>query len=87
MIGDNKQERKVVIVCNDRSSMIGFIKVTPNQSTLDFINDEKENFVFIDNVEIWYTKDAQSFRLAYKWMERRSNVVLNKSAIKFIEEV
>lgn len=82
-----KEKRRVSIICLDGSSIRGIVHINPGERLLDYINDEREDFIAITSAEFFYAEDIQSFRLATKLLFRKEFVVLNKSAIKWLEEM
>jgi hypothetical protein len=69
-----KEKHRVNIVCEKDCSLKGFIHINPGERVLDFINHERESFIAVTEVE-------------YVTGEKKESVVLNKSSIKWIEEI
>lgn len=42
-----KEKRKVNITCLDNSLIKGFVHINPGERIIDFINDQKENFIAV----------------------------------------
>lgn len=82
-----KERRKVNIVCQDGTLVRGFIHINPGERVLDFINDLRKNFIAVTNAEFYYTKESQLFRVRPKLSIKKDVIILNKSAIKWIEEI
>lgn len=81
-----KETRKVNIICQDGSFVKGFVHISPGERTLDFINHPKNNFIAVTKVEFYREEIPQSFKLASAPIIKRDVIILNKSAIKWIEE-
>lgn len=81
-----KEKRKVCIVCSDGSLIKGFVHVNPGERTIDFINDEKEKFIAVTEVEFSNVEILHSFKF-YKEMEKRNVILLSKAQIKLVEEI
>jgi len=81
-----KKRRYIHIICNEGTTIKGFIDVLGEQKTIDIINNANENFVLLYDAEIIQQADARSFRLITKSIEIKSSVAVNKSVIKWISE-
>jgi len=82
-----KQKRHVNIVCHDGISINAFICVLGETRTFDVMNHSAEMFLLLADVEIIHQEDLQHFKLAAKTVEKKESLILNKSAIKWIEEL
>ncbi|MBU1727463.1 MAG: hypothetical protein KJ880_07525 [Candidatus Omnitrophica bacterium] len=79
-----KEQHNVVIICSDGVVFKGFVHINPGERMLDFVNDEKRKFIPVTNVE--FVK--RSFRLIKGFIPRTGKtIILNRSSIKFIEEI
>ncbi|MCM8780852.1 MAG: hypothetical protein NC908_02885 [Candidatus Omnitrophica bacterium] len=81
-----KEKHKVNIICQDGSFIKGVVHINPGERLSDFINDSDKNFIVITNAEFYYMSEPRSFSLMSKLLLKRDFVLLNKSAIKLIEE-
>jgi len=81
-----KQKEKVMIICNDGSMIKGFVHINPGERLLDFLNDEKENFVAVTSVEFQNVATVHSFKIYSELSKKRNSIVLNKSVIRWMEE-
>ena len=77
-----KAKRKINIVCNDGSSVKGYIHIYPGERTLDFINRSKETFIVLTDAEFYYMDKLES-----KLVANKDTIILNKSVIRWIEEI
>lgn len=82
-----KQKRHVDIVCNDGFSINAFVYVFGEQRLLDVMNNVQEKFVLLVEAEISQQEDLRPFKLATKVTEKKESLILNKSAVKWIEEL
>ncbi len=82
-----KEKHKVNIICSDGSLVKGFVHINPGERMLDFFNDAKENFIAITDAQFYNINDIQSFRLISDMSKKKQAVILNKAAIKLVEEL
>ena len=82
-----KEKKKVDIVFHDQTLVKGFVYTNPGERILDFLNDEKENFIAVTNVEFFNVKEVHSFKLYGEFTKKRSTILLNKHSIKWMEVV
>lgn len=82
-----KERHKVNIIFQDGTLVKGFIHINPGERVLDFINNLRTNFIAVTNAEFYYTKESQLFRVKPKFSAKRDVIILNKSAVKWIEEI
>ncbi len=82
-----KEKRKVIIVCVDGSLVKGFVHINPGERIIDFFNDVKESFIAVTSAEFYNIKEIHSFSLFSELKKKKNVVVLNKSAIKLVEEL
>lgn len=80
------QKKQVTIICTDGTSIKCSINVLPGQKLFDIIKSTNEDFVLINDVEINYQEQMQSFKLSTKITEKKESLILNKSIIKWIDE-
>ena len=81
-----KEKRKVSIFCTDGSCVRGFIYINPGIRVSDFINDTRENFIVMTNVE-FFPGQAQIQAAGSASTLKSDTILLNKSTIKLIEEI
>ena len=81
------QKKQITIICTDGTSMKCSINVLPGQKIFDIIKSTNEDFVSINDVEINYQEQMQSFKLSTKITEKKDSLILNKSIIKWIDEI
>ncbi len=82
-----KDKRKVNIVCEDGSLIKGFVHINPGERMIDFINDAKEAFIAVTEVEFYNIKEIHSFKLFSEMTKNKKAIVVNKISIKLIEEL
>lgn len=82
-----KVKCKVIIICRDGSLVKGVIHINEGERITDFINDSKETFIPVTDAEIHYTKTPRPLSVLFRLSTKREIIFLNKSAIKWIEEV
>lgn len=81
------QKKHVTVICTDGTSINCSINVLPGQKLFDIIKTTNENFILLNDVEINYPEQIQSFKLSTKITEKKDSLILNKSAIKWIDEI
>lgn len=81
------QKKQITIICTDGTSIKCSINVLPGQKLFDIIKGTNEGFVLVNDVEINYQEQMQSFKLSTKITEKKDNLILNKSIIKWIDEI
>jgi len=77
-----KEKRKIHIVCNEGFSVKGYIHLFEGERTLDFINHAQESFIVLTNAELYCLEKSES-----KLAADTDTIILNKSVIKWIEEI
>ena len=82
-----KEKRKVSIVCIDKSAVTGFIHINPGQRVMDFINHKDEQFIVVTNAVFQSAGDIRAFKLYNEISKRKNTILLNKSSIKWVEEL
>jgi len=82
-----KEKHKVNIICQDGSVVKGFVHINPGERIVDFFNDCKECFIAVTDVEFSNLKEVHSFKLLDEMRKKRKCIILNKVAIKLIEEL
>lgn len=82
-----KEKHDVVIYCVDGSTINGFVHINPGERVIDFINDQKESFIAVTKSVCENFQEVKSFRLAGKLKCKKDLLILNKSAIKYIDEI
>jgi hypothetical protein len=85
-----KEKLRVNIFCTDGSSLLGFINIDRGERIIDFMNDLQQIFVVVTDVEFYYSASEQvkSFKLAHRVAPtKKESIILQKSFIKWIEEV
>ncbi len=81
-----KEKRKVSIVCRDGSTIKGTVHINPGERMIDFLNDEKESFIPVTDVELFTSGGSCALKGFGKKKDIDSAALLNKAAIMFIEE-
>ena len=82
-----KEKRKVNIVCNDGSFVIGNLHINPGERLFDHVNDAKEPFVVVTEAQFHNIGLVHSFKMYNDMVKKNKAVILNKSSIKWIEEI
>jgi hypothetical protein len=82
-----KEKIKVNIFCVDGTFVKGFLYISEGLRLLDFMNSEGAGFIVVTEAEFQNLKEVHSFQLLMALNKGKSTVILNKSAIKWIEEV
>jgi len=82
-----KEARKVNIVCLDRSVISGVININPGERVSDFINRSEAAFLIVTNAEFKNTGELHAFQLYNDLIKKRKTIFLNKSSIKWIQEI
>ncbi len=81
-----KEKLSVCIVCVDGSLLRGFVHINPGERLIDFLNDQKEDFIAVTNASLHNIKEIHSFKLVNEMAKKKNAVILNKSAIQLMEE-
>lgn len=82
-----KDKIKVNIFCIDGTFVRGFLYISEGLRLLDFMNSEGAGFIVVTDAYFQNIKEIHSFQLLMAMNKRKSTVILNKAAIKWIEEV
>ncbi len=82
-----KEKHNVVIHCLDGSMIKGYVHINPGERVIDFINDSKESFIAVTKTECQSFQEVKSFRLAGQFRCKKELLLLNKAAIKYVEEL
>ena len=80
-----KEKRKVALVCDQWLLVRGYVHINPGERIIDFFNDSRESFIAVTDAE-YYGPQARLFQLFGRKL-KKSVVIINKSAIKVIDEV
>ena len=81
-----KEKRKVHIICNDGSFVIGNLHINPGERILDRVNDAEELFIVITEAQFHNIGLVHSFKMYNDMVKKNKSIILNKSSIKWIEE-
>jgi len=82
-----KEKHKVIIALRDNILLKGYVYINPGERILDFINDVRESFIAVTDVELLNAKDMDLFIVKYGWDKKKDCLIVIKSAILWIEEV
>ena len=82
-----KDKLSVMITCEDGSLVKGYVHINPGERLIDFINDEKEEFIVVTQAEFYNIKEIHSFRLFNEARKKKTMIILNKTSIKLFEEI
>ena len=82
-----KEKHRVCITCDDGSLVKGFVHINPGERLFDFFNDPKESFIVVTHTEFYNFQEVPSFKLLAQMREKKPMVILQKKAIKLIEEL
>jgi len=78
-----KEQRDVEIVLVDGNILTGKVHINPGERIFDFINDNREEFIVV--TETTFVKKPAVYIQNKKVAE--STIILNKSSIKWLEEI
>ena len=82
-----KEKLKVNIICGGTSCIRGFVHINPGERIVDFLNDTRKSFIAVTEAEFISPGELHSLTV-YHWKKKKKDVViLNKSAIKWVEQV
>lgn len=81
-----KDKVKVTISCVDGTFVKGFVYVSEGLRLLDFMNSTDAGFIVVTDAAFQNIKEVHSFQLLMAMNKKKSVIVLNKSAIKWVEE-
>ena len=82
-----KDRYLVNIFCVDGSFIKGLIHVSPGLRILDSLNSQKDNFVAVVNAEIFNLREGELEALGMTSHEKGQTIILNKSTVKWMEEI
>ncbi|MCX5704203.1 MAG: hypothetical protein NT066_06925 [Candidatus Omnitrophica bacterium] len=82
-----KEKRKVCIIFEGGVLVEGLVHLNQGERVSDFLNNSRENFIAITDVQFYGAKEVESFKLFVKISKKKKAVILNKSLIQLIEEV
>jgi hypothetical protein len=82
-----REKHKVNIICLDQSVITGFIHISPGTRVMDFLNHVDEKFIIVTSAVFQNIGTIHAFKLYNELSRKRDNICLNKSAIKWIEEL
>ena len=78
---------QVSVVCQDGTFAKGYVHVPQGLRLLDYINDTKAMFIAITDAKFSNIGEVHSFKLYADYRKAKKVIVLNKSSIKWIEEL
>ncbi len=78
---------KVSIVCGDGTFAKGYVHVPQGLRLLDYLNDTKERFIAVTDAKFSNIGEVHSFKLYAEYRRSKKVVILNKEAVKWIEEL
>ncbi|KQC07577.1 MAG: hypothetical protein APR62_06335 [Smithella sp. SDB] len=81
------QKKQVAIICTDGTSIKCSINVLAGQKLFDIIKNPNEHFISLNDADITYPEQIQSFKLSTKITEKKESLILNKSMIKWLDEI
>jgi len=82
-----KDKYRVSISCHDGSLVKGTIHVYEGLRVLDFLNLGNDAFIIVTDAEISASREPRSFQLYADFKEKKDIIMLNKKAIKWLEEI
>lgn len=82
-----KEKRKVYVICTDGLLIKGVVHINPGERVIDFVNDQKEDFIAVTSAEIFNMKEVHSFKLFSEMARKKNVLIVNKNSIGFIEEL
>ena len=86
MIG-GKEKVKVLIALRDNIILRGGIHINQGERVLDFINDIRESFIAVTEVEVFHPSRLNPLVLPRRATDKKKTLVVIKSAILWIEEI
>ena len=81
-----KEKHKVTIVCMDKSVVRGYLHLDPGIRLSDFVNREKEQFIVLTEAIFQNIGEIHAFKLYSELSKKKGTILLNKDAIKWVEE-
>lgn len=81
-----KMKFKVNIICSDDSYITGFMHVDEGYRLLDFLNETKKEFLALTEVSFKSFLKKSSLKAKEKGI-KKDFILLNRKAIKWVEEV
>jgi len=82
-----KEKVKVLILCTDGSWIKGLIHISEGLRVSDFLNDQKNSFIAVTNAEVQSPNKVRSFKLASAISNPKNTLLLNITAIRWVEEL
>lgn len=81
-----KEKKKVCITLRHNFMLKGTIYINQGERIFEFINDPREAFIPVTEVEVFTTEENGEYVLQPKLVSKKSSIVVIKSAILWIEE-
>lgn len=82
-----KEKHKVNIICSDKSVITGFVHINQGTRIMDFLNHSNEPFIIVTSATFQNIGEVHAFKLYNDLNRKRSSICLNKTSIKWLEEV
>lgn len=82
-----KDKKRVCVICTYGSLARGFVHVNPGLRIIDFLNDQREEFIALTSADFSNLKEVHSFKLINELQKKRDVVILSKKAIKWVEQI
>jgi len=84
-----KEVRKVSVFCRDGACIVGKVHINPGERIIDFLNDPKEAFIVVTDVEFRGHAHMRLFRLygSGAICKTGTTLFLLKNAVKYAVEI
>jgi len=82
-----KEKCRVSITLRDNLLLKGYVYINQGERVFEFINDPREAFIPVIDVEICSTQENGSYVSPPRLIEKKDSIIVIKSAILWIEEV
>ncbi|MFH1441088.1 MAG: hypothetical protein ABIH18_03475 [Candidatus Omnitrophota bacterium] len=81
------EKHRLNIICQDNCVIKCTLNLVSGERVQQYLNDLARGFVVLNDVEMYYTEELRSFKLLSKSIVRMPQMVINKTVIKWIEEI
>lgn len=81
------EKHRLNIICQDGCVVKCTLNLVSGERIQQHLNDPARGFIVLNDIEMYYTEELRSFKLLAKSIVKMPQMVMNKSVIKWIEEI
>jgi hypothetical protein len=82
-----KEPRKVILLCREGVLLTGNVHKNISERVKDFLNDPKEKFFALTDVQVLSSGQRGSIHALAKGKTRVGALLINKEAVVFVEDL